>query len=126
MENNLEFVCKYQKTLLNSCGAQLLTIRQVTPDNRGKRTAGTDGVKSLMHNQRLDLLKTLYLNGKADLIVRIYMPKSYSAEMPTLGIPTIRDTAKQALALMPLEPQWEAKFESKSYGFPIFHSIRLL
>jgi len=34
-----------------------------------------------------------------------------------LGIPTIKDRAKQALAKFALEPQMEATFESHSYGF---------
>lgn len=31
-------------------------------------------------------------------------------------IPTIQDRAKQALCLLALEPEWEAKFEKNSYG----------
>ena len=34
-----------------------------------------------------------------------------------LGIPTMRDRASQALAKLALEPEWEAQFESHSYGF---------
>jgi RNA-directed DNA polymerase len=34
-----------------------------------------------------------------------------------LGIPTIQDRAKQALAKLALEPEWEARFEPNSYGF---------
>lgn len=34
-----------------------------------------------------------------------------------LEIPTIKDRAKQLLALITFEPQWEAKFEPNSYGF---------
>jgi RNA-directed DNA polymerase len=34
-----------------------------------------------------------------------------------LGIPTLGDRAQQALALLALEPEWEAKFEPNSYGF---------
>jgi RNA-directed DNA polymerase len=37
--------------------------------------------------------------------------------MRPLGIPTIRDRAKQMLVKMALEPTWEAKFEPNSYGF---------
>ena len=37
--------------------------------------------------------------------------------MRPLGIPTIRDRAKQTLVRFALEPEWEAKFEPNSYGF---------
>jgi len=37
--------------------------------------------------------------------------------MRPLGIPTIKDRAKQFLALIVLEPLWEAQFEPNSYGF---------
>ena len=34
-----------------------------------------------------------------------------------LGIPVIADRALQALGMNALEPEWEARFEPKSYGF---------
>jgi len=34
-----------------------------------------------------------------------------------LGIPVIADRALQAHAVNALEPEWEARFEPKSYGF---------
>ena len=34
-----------------------------------------------------------------------------------LGIPVIADRALQALAANALEPEWEARFEPRSYGF---------
>jgi RNA-directed DNA polymerase len=45
------------------------------------------------------------------------MEKLGKASMRPLGIPTIRDRAKQMLVKMALEPAWEAKFEPNSYGF---------
>jgi RNA-directed DNA polymerase len=36
-----------QRLLLHSWSARCLAVRQVTQDNRGKRTAGVDGVASL-------------------------------------------------------------------------------
>lgn len=33
------------------------------------------------------------------------------------GGPTIQDRAKQNLAKLALEPEWEAKFEHNSYGY---------
>ncbi|BAI94168.1 group II intron reverse transcriptase [Limnospira platensis] len=34
-----------------------------------------------------------------------------------IGIPTIQDRARQALVKSALEPEWESRFESTSYGF---------
>jgi RNA-directed DNA polymerase len=34
-----------------------------------------------------------------------------------LGIPVIADRALQAVVLNALEPEWEARFEARSYGF---------
>ncbi len=38
-------------------------------------------------------------------------------ESKHVGIPVIQDRAKQALAKLALEPEWEAVFEPNSYGF---------
>src|SRR5450759_2998388 len=32
-------------------------------------------------------------------------------------VPVLRDRARQAVVLNALEPEWEARFEAKSYGF---------
>ena len=43
-------------------------------------------------------------------------PKS-NGKRRGLGIPVIADRALQALTVNALEPEWEARFEPKSYGF---------
>jgi RNA-directed DNA polymerase len=40
-------VHRLQRLLLKSRAAKLLAVRRVTQDNRGKHTAGVDGIKSL-------------------------------------------------------------------------------
>jgi RNA-directed DNA polymerase len=37
--------------------------------------------------------------------------------MRPLGIPTIRDRSLQMLVKLALEPEWETRFETNSYGF---------
>lgn len=111
-------VKKLQKILINLSEAKLLAVRKVTQDNRGKKTAGIDGVRLLPPTKRFRLAYSLKIDGRCDPIKRCLIPKpGKPEEFRPLGIPIIRDRAKQALALLALEPEWEAKFEKNSYGF---------
>jgi RNA-directed DNA polymerase len=115
-DGDTQQVHKLQKTLLRSWNAKLLAVRTVTQDDQGKNTAGVDGVKSITPKQRVELAMSLELDDKARPARRVYIPKANGEKRP-LGIPTIEDRAKQALAKLALEAEWEAKFEPNSYGF---------
>ena len=106
-----------QKLLLKSKSAKLLAVRRVTQINKGKKTAGIDGVKSLSSTQRLKLAEGLNLNEKSKPVRRIWIPKPGKSEKRPLGIPTMTDRARQALVKLVLEPEWEAKFAPNVYGF---------
>jgi RNA-directed DNA polymerase len=114
-------VQKLQKLLLKSEAARLLAVRRVTQENRGKKTAGVDGVKSVPPKQRLVMAKQIHprhwkrRNPKP--VWRVWIPKPGKTERRPLGIPTMLERSKQALGKMALEPEWEAKFEPNSYGF---------
>ncbi|MCB0033651.1 MAG: group II intron reverse transcriptase/maturase, partial [Anaerolineales bacterium] len=110
-------VHKLQRLLISSWSARCLAVRRVTQDNRGKNTAGVDGVKELTPPERLQLAQTLKLTGQASPVRRVWIPKLGKAEKRPLGIPNMRDRAEQALAKLALEPEWEARFEPNSYGF---------
>jgi len=110
-------VHKLQRLLLKSWSARCLAVRRVTQDNRGKKTAGVDGVKSLRPTQRMRLAQNLKLTDTASPARRLWIPKPGKTEKRPLGIPTIRNRAEQALAKLALEPEWEAQFEPNSYGF---------
>lgn len=115
---NKTTLTRLQRVLLKSEAGKLKAIRRVTQDNKGKRTAGVDGKKQLTPIQRMDMIHTMKMDGSADPIRRVYIEKGEdSTETRPLGIPTMKDRAKQALALLALEPEWEAKFEPNSYGF---------
>jgi RNA-directed DNA polymerase len=116
---DVKAVRKLQKTLMKSWSARMLAVRRVTQDNRGKKTAGVDGVKSLTPKQRLTLVDRLRRvnNRKAKPVRRVWIDKPGKTEKRPLGIPTMDDRAAQALAKAALEPEWEAKFEPNSYGF---------
>ena len=115
--NDLKSVRRLQRLLIRSWTARCLAVRRVTQDNRGKRTAGVDGVCALTPKQRLELAQALKLTQKAPPTRRVWIPKPGSEEKRPLGIPTIRIRAEQTLAKLALEPEWEARFEANSYGF---------
>jgi RNA-directed DNA polymerase len=108
---------RLQKTLIKSYYNRLLSVRKVTQDNSGKKTAGVDKVKSLTPKQRLEMAQSLKLGDKSKPIRRVWIPKPGKEEKRPLGIPVMSDRATQALAKAALEPEWEAKFEENSYGF---------
>jgi len=114
---DVEAVRKLQRLLVTSRSAKLLAVRRVTQENRGKRTAGVDGVKSLTPPRRLTLATALTLPTKASPTRRVWIPKPGTDEHRPLGIPTLGDRAAQALLKLALEPEWEAVFEPNSYGF---------
>ena len=108
---------KLQKLLVKSWYARLLAVRRISQDNRGKQTAGIDGVKSLTPTGRWRLAQALRLDGKATPLRRTWIPKRGSAETRPLGIPTQHERARQTLVRQALEPEWEAKLSPQTYGF---------
>jgi RNA-directed DNA polymerase len=112
-----QMIHRLQRLLIHSFSAKCLAVRRVTQDNRGKNTAGVDGIKALTPKQRLQLALSLTLSEKVLPTRRIWIPKPGKSEKRPLGIPTLRNRAQQALVLLTLEPEWEAKFEPNSYGF---------
>ena len=108
---------RWQRLLVKSYYARLLAVRRVTQDNQGKKTAGVDGMRAISPRQRLELAKSIKGNLKAKPLRRVWIQKPGRDEKRPLGIPTIQDRARQALVKSALEPEWESRFESNSYGF---------
>lgn len=113
---NVKRMRQLQHTLARSYRARLLAVRKVSQDNSGKKTAGVDGIASILPQQRLALAGKLRFDGKARPVRRVQIPKA-NGKVRNLGIPTMEDRARQCLGKLVLEPQWEAKFSGTSYGF---------
>jgi RNA-directed DNA polymerase len=117
IEGNTAQVHALQRRIIGSLDAKLIAVRLVTTENKGHNTAGLDGQKAISHEMKMKLVSKLKLDGKAKTIRRVYIPKPGKSDVRPLGIAKIEDRAKQMLAKLALEPEWEAIFEPNSYGF---------
>jgi RNA-directed DNA polymerase len=63
--DDIKKVHRYQLLLVNSFKSKLLAVRQVTQDNKGKKIAGVDGIKSILPKQRWKLAQCLKLDNIA-------------------------------------------------------------
>jgi RNA-directed DNA polymerase len=117
-ECDLKKVRSLQKLMLRNRANVLQSIRRVTQWNKGKRTPGVDRQLVLTDQARGRLAEVLlrYQPWRAKPVRRVYVPKANNKWRP-LGIPTIRERCMQAMVKNALEPEWEARFESISYGF---------
>lgn len=116
---DLERVRNLQKLMLRSRANALLSVRRVTQINAGRATAGVDGRVVLDDDGRAEMVSQVQRADRCVLpqpVRRVYIPKAGGKQRP-LGIPVIIDRALQARAANALEPEWEARFEPKSYGF---------
>ena len=118
---DLPRVRNLQKLMLRSRSNTLLSVRRVTERNAGRLTAGVDGEVVLTPEAKLKLAERMQQNTepfKAQPVRRVYIPKKGSSgKRRPLGIPVILDRAHQARIVNALEPEWEARFEPRSYGF---------
>ena len=110
-----------QKLMLRSWSNTLVSVRQVTQRNAGRRTAGIDGMVALTSQARAEMAVQVHASigsHQPSPVRRVYIPKaSDKAKMRPLGIPVLSDRCHQARVRNALEPEWEARFEPRSYGF---------
>jgi RNA-directed DNA polymerase len=118
-EGDLKKVRNLQKLMLRSHANTLVSVRRVAQRNTGRLTPGIDGQVALTDADKASLVLWLQREAaawRAWPVKRVYIPKANGKQRP-LGIPVIVDRALQAVVLGALEPEWEARFEPKSYGF---------
>src|ERR1700726_512097 len=110
-----------QKLMLRSPANTLVSGRRVTQRNTGRRTAGIDGEVALTPEARADVAVRVHqsiTSWNPRAVKRVYIPKaSNRAKLRPLGIPVLMDRCHQQRVRHALEPEWEARFEPKSYGF---------
>jgi RNA-directed DNA polymerase len=118
---DLARVRNLQKLMLRSRSNTLVSVRRVTERNAGRLTAGVDGEVVLTPEAKMRLVERVQRSTEpftAMPVRRVYIPKRGSgAKRRPLGIPVILDRAHQARVVSALEPEWEARFEPRSYGF---------
>jgi RNA-directed DNA polymerase len=120
-EGDLAKVRSLQKLMLRSRANTLTSVRQVTQRNAGRRTAGIDGEVALTSEARAQVAVRVHqtiTSWQPRAVRRVYIPKaSDKTKMRPLGIPVLMDRCHQARVRNALEPEWEARFEPRSYGF---------
>ena len=118
---DLKRVRSLQKLMLRSRANTLLSVRRVTELNAGRKTAGVDGKVVLLSSVKAEMADWVQRHTgpwQARPVKRVYIPKRGSAgKRRPLGIPVILDRVLQARVVNALEPEWEARFEPRSYGF---------
>ena len=116
---DLKRVRNLQKLMLRSRANALVSVRRVTERNAGRKTAGIDGTVVVTPPGKAFLADSVQRHDaswKPKPVKRVYINKANGKKRP-LGIPVIFDRALQANVVNALEPEWEARFEPKSYGF---------
>jgi RNA-directed DNA polymerase len=110
-----------QKLLLRSLSNTLVSVRRVAQRNKGRSTAGIDGQVALTLPAVAQLATGVYqtrTSWQPLAVKRVYIPKARDkTKLRPLGIPVIMDRCHQARVRHALEPEWEARFEPRSYGF---------
>lgn len=105
-----------------SFAVKILAVYRITKRNKGKNTAGIDGIAIPKEDTQeanrivMRLLNAIDIKAKPDKIRRVFIPKGNGKKRP-LGIPTLRDRINQEILRIALEPIAEYHSHDHSFGF---------
>src|SRR5258707_3122938 len=106
--------------MLRSWSNTLVSVRQATQRNTGRRTAGIDGQVALTSQARAEMAVHVHAtigSHQPSPVRRGYIPKaSDKTRMRPLRIPVLADRCHQGRGGKALEPEWEARVEPRSDG----------
>jgi len=105
-EEDLVAVRNLQKLMLRSWSNTLVSVRQATQRNAGRKTAGIDGEVALTSLARMELAVQVHRDAASwqpRPVKRVYIPKAGNrAKLRPLGIPVIADRCHQGRSV----PRW--------------------
>ena len=112
-----------QRLLTHSFYGKAVAVKRVT-ENHGKKTPGVDGATWKTPEEKTKAIYSLRRRGyRPHPLRRVKIPKA-NGKLRSLGIPTMKDRAMQALHLLALQPIAETTADCNSYGFRPERSCR--
>ena len=125
-EGKRHIVHAIQRRIIRSLDARLVSVRLATLENRGRNSADldNDSGKVLSHKDKIKLVSRLSLGRNLNYTRKIYLPRTRKKKkiLKPGSMLTFEDRAKQMLAKLALEPEWDAIFEFNSFGFRYWKS----
>nr|YP_009369872.1 putative reverse transcriptase/maturase [Boldia erythrosiphon]ARO90560.1 putative reverse transcriptase/maturase [Boldia erythrosiphon] len=105
-----DYLRHYQEILIHSKEAKYIALKRTVKVNRNKIDTSIDYAS----------FYNLYLNGKAKTFYATLLGQSNKK----VNKPTFEDLIMQNLVLLAIEPEWEARLETSSYGFRSGYSLQ--
>lgn len=105
---DLATVRNLQKLMLRSWSNTLVSVRQATQRNTGRKTAGIDGEVALTSQARMELAVRVHQersSWRPRPVKRVHIPKAGNrAKLRPLGIPVLTDRCHQGRVRAALDP----------------------